>query len=317
MRENKFKIAVQLYGHLRTFEECASDLKSKLLEKYECDVFIHTWDTLDHNSPTWHRPHSSTNPVPFQADLIDKLLQCYEPKDILIEQQNFLSRHGLFGSNSNNQISLVGIEYMLYSQNQVNDLRMSYERTYFKEYDYVIMLRPDIRLLEDFHLEQYLHEFEIGNSASIHLIHQLEFRNHSSKLVIYPNMADLFFFSKPEVMNSIVLAFDSFAEYFIERQEIFQSSIISPEVAFVNFIESQRILPKFYQFNFELTRFDKKKNIKLRKRYEFTQILESKLKLITKNIYKFLPGAIRSILKRISSLLFRIVKYLDYLDQSR
>ena len=317
MREDNFKIAVQLYGHLRTFEACADNLKSKLLDKYQCDVFIHTWDTLDHDSPTWHRQYSSTKSVPFKTKLIDRLLQCYEPKEFLIEQQNFLSRKGLFGSTSNNQISLVGIEYMLYSQNQVNEMRIAYERTHFSEYDYVIMLRPDIRLLEDFHLEHYLPEFKVNNFSSVHLIHQLELKKHDSKLVVYPKMADLFFLATPEVMNLIALAYCSFADYYIDRQKIFNLSISSPEVAFLDFIESQKISPKYYQFNFELTRFDEQKNIKLRERFMLTQVVENKLKVFIKMIYRALPSGMRSFLSRISTLLFRVVKYLDFLEQSR
>lgn len=317
MREGDFKIAVQLYGHLRTFEACAEDLKSKLLDKYQCDVFIHTWDTLDHDSPTWHRRQSSTKPVPLKANLIDKLLQFYNPKEFSIEQQNFLSRKGLFGSLLNSQISLVGIEYMLYSQNQVNEMRITYERKHFKEYDYVIMLRPDIKLLEDFHLDHYFPEFKVSNFSSVHLIHQLELKKHGSKLVVYPNMADLFFFATPEVMNSIALAYFSFADFYINRQEVYSLSISSPEVAFQDFIESQKISPKYYQFNYELTRFDEKRNIKLRERNERTQVVASKLKVFTKMTYSVLPSAIRSVIRRISTLLFRIVKYLDFLEQSR
>ena len=43
MNRYQLKIAVQLFGHFRTFEKCAQALKENLLDRYDCDVFIHTW----------------------------------------------------------------------------------------------------------------------------------------------------------------------------------------------------------------------------------------------------------------------------------
>ena len=36
------KIAVQVFGHMRTFQKCAPILNNKFLDKYNFDVFIHT-----------------------------------------------------------------------------------------------------------------------------------------------------------------------------------------------------------------------------------------------------------------------------------
>ena len=50
----KLKIAVCFFGHLRTFEKCAPKLRENMLNKYNCDIFMHTWDKLNHNTLTWH-----------------------------------------------------------------------------------------------------------------------------------------------------------------------------------------------------------------------------------------------------------------------
>lgn len=39
MDKKNFKVAVQLFGHLRTYKECYQSLKEHLLDKYDCDVF--------------------------------------------------------------------------------------------------------------------------------------------------------------------------------------------------------------------------------------------------------------------------------------
>ena len=48
------KIAVCFFGHLRTFKECAKHIKHNLLDKYDCDLFMHTWSTYNHHTKTHH-----------------------------------------------------------------------------------------------------------------------------------------------------------------------------------------------------------------------------------------------------------------------
>jgi hypothetical protein len=40
------KIAVQLFGHLRTYKKCFPALKKHLLSKYDCDIFIHSFSPV-------------------------------------------------------------------------------------------------------------------------------------------------------------------------------------------------------------------------------------------------------------------------------
>ena len=81
------KIAVQIFGHLRTFKECFPFLKKNLLDKYDCDVFMHTWDTIDHSTKTWHNnfmPNTNDNVELIKEDLIS----LYKIKKLKIEHQN-------------------------------------------------------------------------------------------------------------------------------------------------------------------------------------------------------------------------------------
>ena len=48
------KIAVQVSGNLRTFEVCGPLVKRYLLDRYDCDVFVHTWDQLEHGQQSYH-----------------------------------------------------------------------------------------------------------------------------------------------------------------------------------------------------------------------------------------------------------------------
>jgi len=82
----RLKIAVQFFGHMRTFEKCAPSLKKYFLRYYDCDVFIHTWSTLDHDTKTWHKHKKSGHSID-QSQFENKIQSLYSPKKIKIEDQ--------------------------------------------------------------------------------------------------------------------------------------------------------------------------------------------------------------------------------------
>ena len=84
MREN-LKIAIQFFGHLRTFEKCAPSVKKHLLTKFDCDVFMHTWSETEHSTQTWHNSKSKVNNV--NEAILNKIEEVYLPKMSVIEKQ--------------------------------------------------------------------------------------------------------------------------------------------------------------------------------------------------------------------------------------
>lgn len=57
------KLALCFSGHPRTFQDCFPSIKSKILDKYDCDIFISTY-------------HIS-------KEISDSLIECYHPKRIV------------------------------------------------------------------------------------------------------------------------------------------------------------------------------------------------------------------------------------------
>lgn len=49
------KIALHLFGHLRTFKECLPTFNQFLIQNHECDVFMHTWDETDRKTESWYK----------------------------------------------------------------------------------------------------------------------------------------------------------------------------------------------------------------------------------------------------------------------
>lgn len=151
------KIAIQIFGHLRTFRDCAPYLYENLLNKYDCDVFMHTWSKLNHNSQTWHG----------NSDQSDILTNEFEVKKIypnikrlkIEEQVPCDLGNAIFIPNFDSvptKISIFGMGSMIYSMAQANKLREEYEKENGLEYDFVICVRPDIWLKKDVDLIQLL-----------------------------------------------------------------------------------------------------------------------------------------------------------------
>ncbi|MBL0690362.1 MAG: hypothetical protein JJV93_03280 [Alphaproteobacteria bacterium] len=241
----KYKIAVQMFGHLRTFNKCSSSLRKRLLRHYDCDIFIHSWDELDHKSQTWHNYQTDDKKI-LKEDLIERVYENYPIKDIEIEKQN-CEELGIFnGITSKHSIS--GIKSMYHSMTRVNKLRENYQEKNKIKYDFVLMIRPDILLKEDFNIDELLggiDKEDIAKSVFSGWSRPGRFKN-DLKIV---GGTDLIFFAKEATM-SVVLnnCLDIVKELKKRRNE----GEFVPE-----FLFSEDIRDKGYNFYYINYHFDK------------------------------------------------------------
>ena len=149
-RTDKLRIAVQFFGHLRTFEKCAQSVRKHLLDKYDCDVFMHTWDKTEHTTRTWHENKSKIREV--DEEMQAKIQHLYQLKALLVEKQEPAEDISIEMEHDNGQtkISTAGLRYMLTSLKKTDELRCRYAEENNVKYDYVITLRPDIFLKKTF-----------------------------------------------------------------------------------------------------------------------------------------------------------------------
>ena len=184
----KLKVAVQLFGHLRTYRRCYKSLQKKLLNRYDCDVFIHTWDRFEHNSQTWHHvDEDAKNHVVTQKD-IEEIKKLYRAKKILVETQDFINLDGVIFN-----ISLTGQKYMTYSMHMSNELRRKYENDTQTVYDFVIMIRPDIALNSTFSIKTYLDYMQFNKKSSIYFVHHATKYEVEQRCFYFPFQSDFFF----------------------------------------------------------------------------------------------------------------------------
>ena len=143
------KLAILLHGHMRSYEKTFSSYKKmlrKLKKQFErCDVFLHTWDTKEPNTKTWHPIPPDINDVITE----DTVQNMYTPTKMLLESQIIEKPNKtLFG------ICYEGLKYSAYSAYAANNLKKDFEKENNFVYDVVIKIRPDVEFYTDFFLEE-------------------------------------------------------------------------------------------------------------------------------------------------------------------
>jgi hypothetical protein len=126
------KIAICISGQARNFKQSYTSLKTHLLDKYDCDVYFHTWKTTNFESTNFGFGNN-------QYLLIDNdyndLTQLYQPKKYDIEKPILFDASGykcpIWRQPLNNTLSMF---YSIYKSIQLIE----------ETYDYVIRTRFDI-----------------------------------------------------------------------------------------------------------------------------------------------------------------------------
>ncbi|MBE6444385.1 MAG: hypothetical protein E7020_06970 [Alphaproteobacteria bacterium] len=240
------KIAVQFFGHLRTYEKCADSVRKHLLSLYDCDIFMHTWSETEHKTKTWHN-HTAKSLV-VDAERIEKLKALYNLKDIIVEKQEPAEDDTLIPCQHNqgkSQISKAGIGFMLYSKHKVNELRKKYQKEHNIVYDYVLVIRPDIKLKKDFILKHVDNEISIQSTTTSRYC-ACNISNSNDFPVIGNIASDIVYFGKPETIDKVIDVLNKID--FSKHLE----SMWNPETLFNHELEKAGISSHFINYQYKL-----------------------------------------------------------------
>lgn len=245
------KIAIQLFGHLRSYDKVLPYLKSHLTERHDCDLFIHTWSEEEHSDPSWHKNHNSEQSTKITNEA--KLREIYDPAGLEIEDNCIIEYPGFFNENKN--ISLRGMKAMSYSQSRVNRLRQEYAQDNNIEYDLVVVLRPDVMPLANLDLEQYLDEFSYCANSTIHFSSGAHQHTQGQKKVTTPLASDLFFIARPDTLDRFFkLKDNNFERFYVDFTKVNEGGISAPEASFLEALAQSGAIPRFYEFPYAVIR---------------------------------------------------------------
>ena len=209
------KVAVQIFGHLRTFERCAPSLREHLLDRYpDHDVFLHTWDRLESETVTHHERFCMPSPVDEETRAAIERL--YHPRRLVIETQTPRDMGELKFSNGK-RIDISGIRYMFTSMHRANQLREAYSAETGTHYDVVVTVRPDLALYRPLDIESLL-SYSRPPVLPTDETTRTRYAAFGPAPLILNDLrglpaTDLLFFARPEVMSRVLRLADDVDRY--------------------------------------------------------------------------------------------------------
>ncbi len=150
------KVALCLSGHMRKFTHTFPALHKYVIQPYQCDVFIHTWDVLGYTCA--YKSDGSLDRHPVSLSQINAL---YNPKKIIVDSTDFVNellvqakQYAPHLINIPKPVShMAGMFYKIYA---ANELKNFYEIESGIKYDCVIRCRPDLMFLHPLDMEKNL-----------------------------------------------------------------------------------------------------------------------------------------------------------------
>ncbi len=237
------KIAVEISGHLRTFAVCAPLLRRYLLDRYDCDVFIHTWDKMEHQNLSWHGKKGMGDGKAAAAvdeAITQKVMDLYQPKKIIFENEADIKKIDGFlipprardkDGDDFGGFALQAVYNTLYTEVRAHQLMTNYAKENNIKYDFVIRTRPDIGLLEPFVIDPYLPFFNMHAHSVVFFPSWIYTLNAFSRLEnkdyekFLPGSMDVFYLTTPDAMDGLmtIIEAEHFHHSFIHTPRCFPS----------------------------------------------------------------------------------------------
>lgn len=158
-------------------EETFDYLKESLLERYEVDVFAHTWLEDPWREGSHEKYLAPKSEYDERMNQVVKILKCYRPKSFHVDEYHI--RQDYYQSNEN-YILYTRYCSMLESVYKANEMKKRYEEQNHFKYDCVIRCRYDWGLLEKLEFERYdlqnhVYVRHVGKGIENHINDQFAF----------------------------------------------------------------------------------------------------------------------------------------------
>ena len=211
------RVAIQLYGHLRTFRYTNKSLfeyliKPALRHGVAVDIFIHTWDEFDAVQKTGHYRKVKKYQGCKISDKDKRYVKnIYQPTSLLIEPQLSLTEEDkqLIKSKNLQTDIYTAMKNVSYSLGKVNKMRREYMEKNNINYDYIITTRADILFKKKLPLDKVSVEQNSIVTSYISSYTYGEVRNTNKHIL----GVDLLMFAVPQIMDLLTVWHDDFKNY--------------------------------------------------------------------------------------------------------
>lgn len=211
------KLGVLLFGHLRTFEYSSQYFIENVVKKYDCDIFMHTWDEIDSTTQSWN---NKTNCYKKLDEItLEKVKTIYKPKSIIVGHQDNQSDEIIESIDGLKKVSLNGMNYMFESMQRANELRKEYEQEIGIKYDYLLVTRPDVAVYNFLDIPATIKE---AQSLNIDLNNARFFaglygNSDTNVRLLCNRVNDILFFAKPAVIDRYISVNSCFNKHELDK----------------------------------------------------------------------------------------------------
>ena len=148
------KVAVCFFGHLRTYKKCYKSAIKNIIEPNNADVFMHTWDTLEAKTETWHKLHIKNRFISEKEK--KQIIKKYNLKKMVSEPQKFYqgSKQPCMISYQKSR-SFDPFRLMYSSMRKSMNLALDYAKKNKFEYDVIVVMRGDLKILSKLDINKY------------------------------------------------------------------------------------------------------------------------------------------------------------------
>ena len=240
-----------------------------MLENYDVDVFMHTWDEI--NSTTvktmkFFDEIEKKEKILLTKEQIQNLKTYYKPKKLTIEPQLDYNDKIITKLASGGVASSKGFYNLAYTIYKSNEIRKEYEKENNINYDWVISTRPDVLFHTIFTIEKFLKRYEdfkaeLSGNEYFYANCCPYGRDNYAEDIIFATTSDLIFFARPSSMNKALSLFKNFDNH-VNFDRIF-----SFEHFILSYVEKQQIKPipiRYFQFNdFDILKEEIKQPVEL------------------------------------------------------
>jgi hypothetical protein len=201
------KIAISLSGLPRQYKAGYEELKKWFLDRYDCDVYIHTWYDTQSVFHTGHKfaPNVSYK---FTEENYNELLELYKPKNYTFQKPIPFDANGLtskLGVKLN--VSLSTFYSLQHSFNLIKESGI--------HYDYIIRTRFDLRFTDYISSEcTFLKDISLLNPNQLN-----HFQYSDDPSVRVAEIDDLFAIGSLEVMDVYCNTFSYILNYLYMNEE--------------------------------------------------------------------------------------------------
>ncbi|WP_257927633.1 hypothetical protein [Campylobacter lari] len=312
----KKKLAVQFFGHLRTYEKTYEKFFENIIRPntpdWDIDIFIHTWNKLSSSDGSWHKDKKLFDERELMPSDIETVKNIYKPKMLNIE----VLTNGKHGG--------------ALSKKRGNEIREEYQLRNNISYDYILYTRPDVLFVSPLKINKYLNEYIKYPFLSLERKHVFCGNNFFRRMSIadprYVNEGDIVYISshsqdcyKPEDNKDfIVIPIDYalYKDFFLQRNNFIHGWNTHPLIKMNNLLLEQKQIIFQLKTQYKLIEKEKldseniidniNKNVKK---------LESKIKSDEKVIKELEEKNIKNIFNNLKKSVFDDKNFI-YIDKS-